>query len=166
MLRNREPYGAAQGTGEPLFDQDLYLEQSFHSDHRESTFLVLGYVMPYDPLADLIYTNSLSIGRTKMRNTSETAASSSRRLRTCKATQSAAAPSDKAVHGDLKQEGEPRLDDEAECESARFPRLTAVESHRKLEEKYFIIKQTWAPLHLCYEQHTNSVVVAKANLTG
>ena len=41
---------------------------------------------------------------------------------------------------DLKQEGEPRPDDEAECE--------------------------WAPLHLCDEQHTNSVVVAKANLMG
>ena len=70
------------------------------------------------------------------------------------------------MHGDLKHEGEPRPDDEAECESARFPRLTAVESHRKLEEKYFTIKQTWAPLHLCDEQRTISVVVAKANLMG
>ena len=104
-------------TGEPLFDQDLHLEQSFHSDHMESTFFILGYVMLYDPLADFIYTNCLSIGRTKMHNTSETAASSSRRLRTRKASQSAAAPSDKAVHGDLKREGEPRPDDEAECES-------------------------------------------------
>ena len=75
------------------------------------------------------------------------------------------------MHGDLKHEGEPRPDDEAECESARFPsdlarRLTAVEGRRKLEEKYFTIKQTWDPLHLCDEQHTNSVVVAKANLMG
>ena len=45
-------------------------------------------------------------------------------------------------------------------------RLAAVESRRKLEEKYFTIKQTWAPLHLCDEQRTNSVVVAKANLMG
>ena len=51
-------------------------------------------------------------------------------------------------------------------EEVERARLAAVESRRKLEEKYFTIKQTWAPLHLCAEQRTNSVVVAKANLMG
>ena len=51
-------------------------------------------------------------------------------------------------------------------EEVERARLAAVESRRKLEEKYFTIKQTRAPLHLRDEQSTNSVVVAKANLMG
>ena len=66
MLRDREPYVAAQRTGEPLFDQDSpYLKQSFDSDH-ERTYYGLGFVMPHDELSDLIYTNSMRIGRAKM----------------------------------------------------------------------------------------------------
>ena len=42
------------------------MEQSFHSDRRQKTYYGLGYVMPYYPLADLLYSNSMSIGRTKM----------------------------------------------------------------------------------------------------
>ena len=48
------------------------MEQFFDSDHRQKTYYGLGYVMPYDQLADLLYSNSMSIGRAKMHNTSPT----------------------------------------------------------------------------------------------
>ena len=48
------------------------MEQSFHSDRRQKTYYGLGYVMPHYPLADLLYSDSMSIGRAKMHNTSPT----------------------------------------------------------------------------------------------
>ena len=63
-LRNFEPWGRAP-TGEDLFDQGIFLEQSFGFD-KSVIYYGLGYVMPYDPLADLIYLNSMKIGRSKM----------------------------------------------------------------------------------------------------
>ena len=70
-LRNFEPWGRAP-TGEDLFDQDIYLEQSFGFD-KSAIHYGLGYVMPYDPLADLIYLNSMKIGRLKMHSPPEKA---------------------------------------------------------------------------------------------
>ena len=69
-LRNFEPWGRAP-TGEDLFDQDIDLEQSFGFD-KSVIYYGLGYVMPYDPLADLIYLNSMKIGRSKMHSGSWT----------------------------------------------------------------------------------------------
>ena len=63
-LRNFEPWGRAP-TGEDLFDQGIFLEQSFGFD-KCVIYYGLGYVMPYDPLADLNYLNSMKIGRSKM----------------------------------------------------------------------------------------------------
>ena len=70
-LRNFEPWGRAP-TGEDLFDQDIDLEQSFGFD-KSVIYYGLGYVMPYDPLADLVYSNSMKIGRIKMHSTPERA---------------------------------------------------------------------------------------------
>ena len=41
------------------------MEQFFDSDHRQKTYYGLGYVMRYDPLADLLYSNSMSIAGEK-----------------------------------------------------------------------------------------------------
>ena len=70
-LRNFEPWGRGP-TGEDLFDQDTQVEQSFGFDKFE-IYYGLGYVMPYDPLADLVYSNSMKIGRIKMHSTPERA---------------------------------------------------------------------------------------------
>ena len=61
-----EPFGMSQ-TGEPLFDQDSpFLRQSFGcGSNHDSTWHALGYVMPHDELADLMFSNSMKIGRAK-----------------------------------------------------------------------------------------------------
>ena len=70
-MRNFEPWGRGP-TGEDLFDQDTQVEQSFGFDKFE-IYYGLGYLMPYDPLADLVYSNSMKIGRIKMHSMPERA---------------------------------------------------------------------------------------------
>ena len=71
-LRNYEPRGYEPTTGEALFDHGPCLNQSSDCDNRQGTHLALGFAMPYSRLTDVLFTNSMEIGRSKTRSGSGT----------------------------------------------------------------------------------------------
>ena len=71
-LRNHEPWGYEPTTGEALFDHGCYLNQFSDCDNRRFTHHALGFVMPYSQLTDVLFTNSMEIGRSKLHSGSGT----------------------------------------------------------------------------------------------
>ena len=71
-LRNHEPRGYEPTTGEALFDHGSCLNQSSDCDNRRKTHFALSFVMPYSRLTDVLFTNSMEMGRSKTRGGSGT----------------------------------------------------------------------------------------------
>ena len=71
-LRNHEPWGYEPTTGEALFDHGSCLNQFSDCDNRRKTHFAMGFVMPHSRLTDVLFTNSMKIGRSKTRSGSGT----------------------------------------------------------------------------------------------